>query len=161
MRNAIKQSYWWYVPILIVMFLGYGIGGCLVFGLYFLNIFPSLTDPAARLVLMLFGMGMLGSTMYSTKWWAVDIDEALGKREFLPHAFDFFGYASTIVGGGITGTVLYLAVRSGVILAIAEPSDAGMNLPFALFAAFCGGLFHFKVQGWFESAFEKMIAKRQ
>ena len=126
------------MPILIVMLLGYGIGGCLVFGLHFLNLFPCLTDPTARLVLMLFGMGMLGSTMYCTKWWAIDVDDAVEKREFLPHVFDFFGYATTIVGGGITGTVLYMAFKSGAILTIAEPSNAGLHLSFALFVAFCG-----------------------
>jgi hypothetical protein len=86
-----KQSYYWYLPVLIVMGLGYVIGGCLVFGLCFLNWFPSLTNSTARLVLKLFGMGMLGSTMYCTQWWATDIDEAIGRPEVLPHTFDFFG----------------------------------------------------------------------
>ena len=161
MKQLIKQSYWWYIPIVIVMILGYGIGGGLVFGLHFMNLFPCLADPTARLVLKLFGMGMLGSTMYCTKWWAIDIEDAVEKREFLPHALDFFGYLTMIVGGGITGTVLYLAVRSGAILAIAEPSNAGLHLPFALFVAFCGGLFHFKVRAWFESTFENMLKKRK
>jgi hypothetical protein len=160
MKNTMKQSYWWYVPILLVMGLGYAIGGCLVFGLHFLNWVPSLTDNTARLVLKLFGMGMLGSTMYCTKWWAKDIDEAIGRPEVLPHPFDFFGYATTIVGGGITGTVLYMAFRSGALLTVADTSNAGMRMSFALFVAFCGGLFHFKVEDWFESAIKKMLKKK-
>ena len=50
---ASKQSYWWYIPIVMVLILGYGIGGCLVFGLHFLGWLPSLTDDTARLVLKL------------------------------------------------------------------------------------------------------------
>ena len=101
-----KQSYLWYIPIVLVMILGYGLGGALVFGLHFLDWIPSLTDDTARLVLKLFGMGMLGSTMYCIKWWAKDIEEAIAKPDMLPHAFDFFGYATTVIGGAITGTVL-------------------------------------------------------
>jgi hypothetical protein len=161
MSNSTKQSYWWYIPTLLVMALGYIVGGCLVFGLHFLNWFPTLTDNTARLVLKLFGMGMLGSTMYCTKWWAEDIDEAISKPEFLPHAFDSFGYATTIIGGGITGTVLYMAFRSGALLTVTDPANAGMRISFALFIAFCGGLFHFKVKDWFESAIQKMLRKRR
>lgn len=160
MKQIIKQSYWWYVPILIVMILGYGVGGILVFGLHFLNMFPCLPDPTARLVLKLFGMGMLGSTMYCTKWWALDIEEAIEKSAYLPHALDFFGYATTIVGGGLTGTILCMAFRSGIILAITEPTKNDLNLSFALFVAFCGGLFHFKVKDWFESTIEKMVKRK-
>ena len=76
---AAKQSYWWYIPIVLVMILGYGLGGGLVFGLHFLDWLPSLANETARLVLKLFGMGMLGSTMYCTKYWSEDIEEAIAK----------------------------------------------------------------------------------
>jgi hypothetical protein len=59
-----KQSYWWYIPILFVLIAAYGLGGFLVFGLHFMNWFPSLNNDTARLVLKLFGMGMLGAAMY-------------------------------------------------------------------------------------------------
>lgn len=121
----------------------------------------SVTNPTARLVLKLFGMGMLGSTMYCTKWWATDIEEAMAKPEFLPHPFDCFGYATTIVGGGITGTVLYMAVKSGALLTMADPNGTDTRLSFALFVAFCGGLFHFKVKTWFEAAIDRMLKKKK
>jgi hypothetical protein len=149
-----KTSSLWYIPIVIVLVLGYGIGGCLVFGLHFLNWFPSLTNDTARLVLKLFGMAMLGSTMYCTEWWANDIEEALKKPKILPHAFDFCGYATLIIGGGITGTVLYMAIRSGAVLTISNPSNTDINICFALVVAFCGGLFHFRVKKWMESVIE-------
>ncbi len=157
---ATKQSYWWYIPIVLVMILGYGLGGGLVFGLHFLDWLPSLSDETARLVLKLFGMGMLGSTMYCTKYWAKDIDEAIAKPEMMPHLFDSFGYATTIIGGAITGTVLYMAIRSGALLAVVEPNAGETRMAFALFVAFCGGLFHFKVKDWFESAINKMLKKK-
>lgn len=160
MTKTTSQSYWWYIPIIFMLGLGFLIGGWFVFGVHFLNAIPQLTNKTARLVLELFGMGMLGSTIYCTKWWAVDIEEAIKKAEVLPHALDFFGYATTIIGGGVTGTILYLAVRSGSFLTITNTTDAEMRLSFALFIAFCGGLFHFKVRDWFEKAIEKML-KRQ
>ena len=98
--------------------------------------------------------------VYCTKWWARDIEEAMKKPEFLPNAFDSFGYATTMVGGGITGIVLYMAFKSGVLLAGGNASNSGENTLFAFFVAFCGGLFHFKVQGWFESAIEKVVKKK-
>jgi hypothetical protein len=161
MPKAKSQSYWWYIPILIVLSIGYLVGGWLVFGVHFLNAFPQLTDDSARFILELLGMGMLGSTIYCSKWWAKDIEEAIKKAEFLPHVLDFFGYATTIMWGGITGIVLYLAVRSGSFLTITNPEDAEMRLSFALFIAFCGGLFHFKVRDWFETAIEKMLKKER
>lgn len=159
MKN--KQSYGWYLPIVIVMLLGYALGGALVFGVHFLGWLSPLSDPSARLVLKLFGMGMLGSTMYCTKWWAKDMDEAMTKPEVLPHLFDSFGYATTIVGGGITGTVLYMAFRSGAMLTMVDPATSTTRTSFALFIAFCGGLFHFKVAGWFESAFNTLSQKKK
>ena len=161
MNNVTKQSFWWYIPILLIMGLGYTMGGCLVFGLHFLNWFPALTNNTARLVLKLFGMGILGSTMYCTKWWAQDIDEAIQNPKLLPHAFDSFGYATTIIGGGITGVVLYMAFKSGALLAVTKSSNAGEHTSFAFFVAFCGGLFHFKVRDWFETAIEKVLKKKR
>ena len=127
MSNKISQSYWWYIPVLIVLTLGYFLGGWLVFGVHFLNSLPQLTNDTVRLVLKLFGMGMLGATIYCSRWWALDVEEAISRPEVLPHALDFFGYATTIIGGGVTGAVLYLAVRSGSSLTIATPELAGVT----------------------------------
>lgn len=157
MSHVTKQSYWWYVPTLLILSAAYAIGGGLVFGLHFLGWVPSLDDERARLSLELFGMGMLGAALYSTKWWARDMQRALREPQHLPHALDCFGYATTVVGGGITGIIFYLAVRAGSILTFADSAREDGRLSFALFVSFCGGLFHFKVLGWFEEAVRKML----
>jgi hypothetical protein len=72
-----RQSYWYYAPIIIVLASGYAVGGALAFGLYFLGWFPAIPDQTARLTLALFGMGMLGATSYSIRWWAKDMEEAI------------------------------------------------------------------------------------
>lgn len=87
---------------------------------------------------------MLGSTMYCTKWWAKDIDEAICKPQFLPHAFDCFGYATTVIGGGITGTVLYLAINSGALLTITVTNSGEPRVSFAFFVAFVVDYFTLK-----------------
>ena len=74
------------------------------------------------------------------------MDEAICKVELLPHIYDFFGYLTTIVGGGITGVILYLVARTGMTLALSANTILEIRFESALVIAFCGGLFHFKVQ---------------
>jgi hypothetical protein len=54
-----------------------------------------------------------------------------------------------------------MAFRSGALLTLPDTSNAGTRMSFALFVAFCGGFFHFKVKDWLESAIEKMLKKRR
>ena len=109
------KSYWNYIPIVISILCGFGIGLYLVIGLGVFNQMSGLSDPAQRRTLMVFGMGLLGASMYSSKFWAIDIDEAVYENnDFLPHHLDFLGYVFTILGGGIVALVLYYLVRGGV-----------------------------------------------
>ena len=156
-----KQSYWWYLPIVIILLFGYVIGGTFSFGIYFLNMFSSLSNPSARFTLMLFGMGLLGSTMYCTKWWASDMEEAVKDKSLLPHFFDVFGYFLIIIGGGVTGVILYLAVRAGALLTISSTHTFEPRLPFAFVISFCGGLFHFKVRDMLSGVLIKISAQSQ
>ncbi len=141
-----RQSYWYYLPIVLVLAIGYAVGGALAFGVYFLGWFEGLTQPVARLTLSMFGMGVLGATLYASRWWSIDMDEAIAKTEYLPHLFDAFGYATSIVAGGIMGVVLYLATRAGIILVTSDGASAELRPGVALLVAFCGGLSLFKVQ---------------
>jgi hypothetical protein len=160
-NSSRRQSYWWYVPIVSALVLGYAAGGFLSFGVMFCNGIDKLVNPTARLVLILFGMGLLGSTMYCTKWWASDVEEAMKDKSLLPHLFDAFGYLTTIIGGGITGVVLYLAVKAGVMLAVTSTKPDEPRLAFALVIAFCGGLFHFKVRDMLSGVLSKLIPEHK
>lgn len=151
-----RQSFIWYIPIVFVLILGYGVG-LFVFGLHFLNWFPSLTDNMARLTIELFGMGIIGANMYCTQWWAKDLEAALQDDNNLPNAFDFIAYATLIVGGGITGIILNIAIKSGILLVITNSSNIEINTTFSFFISFCGGLFHFKVREFLEDVLNKIL----
>lgn len=141
------KDYVWYFPVVIVLIGGYFVGGGLAFGIKFLNVLPDLKNETARLILLLFGMGILGATVYCTRYWADDIEECVYRNKgFLPHVFDFFGYATTIVGGGITGIISYLLVKTGLGVSSASLQINDLNLPASVIIAFCGGLFHFRIQ---------------
>jgi hypothetical protein len=79
------------------------------------------------------------------------MEEAIQNSQVLPHALDAFGYAATIVGGGITGVMLYLVALSAATVAVHSDGLPVIRQPVAFVLAFCGGLFEFKV--------EKMLQK--
>lgn len=156
------QSYWCYVPIILSLIFGFLAGGYLSFGIKFLNVFPSLKNDTGRLVLILFGMGILGSTTYSARFWAKDIDEVVYDcKDLVPHIFDFFGYITTIVGGGITGIVLYLVARTGVGIATSTNNFPQLTLPSSVLIAYCGGLFHFRVQRMLSKVIDKILKEKE
>jgi hypothetical protein len=141
-----NQSYWWYLPIVFVLFSGYTIGSLLAFGVSYLNWFAQITSAGARFTVVAFAMGMLGATLYSTQWWAVDMDEAIKKPQFFPHLFDAFGYALTIIGGGICGVVFYMALGLTSELVVTANDRIAVR-PFAgIVIAFCGGLAQFRIR---------------
>src|SRR5262249_5885556 len=105
MERTRLQSYWFYLPVICVLVGGYLAGSSLAFGVYFMNWLPAVTNSAARLILSLFGMGMLGADVYSSEYWARDIDESINEPSVLPHLLDGFGYATTLIGGGLIGVV--------------------------------------------------------
>jgi uncharacterized protein YneF (UPF0154 family) len=140
------QGYWCYIPIVICLLIGYLLGGYLTFGTHYLNALPQIHSQSARLILMLFGMGVLGATTYSSRYWASDIDEAVYENDkFLPHFFDFIGYASMIIEGGVTGVVLYLLIKTGISIGVRASDTVELNLAASLLISYCGGLFHFLI----------------
>lgn len=127
------QSFWNFIPIIIVLCSGYIAGGYLTFGVRYLNFFPSLTNPMARLTLILFGMGILGASIYCLKFWSNDVCRVLYEDYIkLPHIFDFLGYTLTILGGGVTGVLLYLIARIGINLASNFNTVHEINFPAAI-----------------------------
>jgi len=153
-----RRSLWWYAPIVLLVSAGYGLGGAFSFGTAFLGWFPRLVDPAGRWSLQLFGMGMLGASLYCSRWWSLDYDEALEDESVRPTSLDWFGYATTIAGGGVTGVLLPLIVRYGVSL-VTQASGVVIQPGAALVLALTGGLFHFKVQALLEDLFRSIQEK--
>lgn len=142
-----NKSYWHYISIIIVILLGFILGGVLSFGVVFMDFFPSITGLYGRTILALFGMGVLGASTYCAKFWSTDIDEAVyEKPEFLPHIFDFVGYLTLIIGGGVTGVILFLAFKTGIGITVNGPSEVSLSKEASALIAYMGGLYHFKVQ---------------
>lgn len=107
-------------------------------------------------------MGILGATTYSSRFWSRDIDEAVYENDkFLPHFFDFFGYISMIIEGGVTGIILYLLIRTGIGISISTPDAAALNLPSSLVIAYCGGLFHFRVVRKLSSFTKEILTEKE
>ena len=84
--GAPDRSLGWYIPILIVLATGYAMGAAFAFGTAFLGWWP-VTDPAGQLCLELYGMGMLGATLYCSKWWSLDHEQALDDESVRPTGF--------------------------------------------------------------------------
>ncbi|MCP4268708.1 MAG: hypothetical protein GY777_24530 [Candidatus Brocadiaceae bacterium] len=155
-----KQSYWCYLPIILIIFLGFALGGYLSFGVMYLKAFPFLTDNYARTIVALFGIGMLGVSTYCAKAWANDIDEVVYKEpDYLPHFFDFFGYMTLIVGGGITGVILYFLVKTGVGVSVSSTSEVNLTKEASVIIAYMGGLYHFRVQEQLGKVINKLFKK--
>jgi hypothetical protein len=157
------KSYWFYAPIVLSVGAGFIIGGYLTFGIKYLNCLPCITDQSARLILMIYGMGLLGISTYCSKFWAVDVHEVVyeGREEFLPHFFDFFGYVTTIIGGGVTGVIFYLLLRTGLSIASSASTTHDINLPAALIIGYCGGLIHFRMQEHLSNIAVQILKKKR
>ncbi len=153
----LKQGFGYYWPIVLVLLFGYLGGGFLAAGAYFSWI-PGVTDPAAKLALMLFGTGVVGAALYSSKWWAIDLEQATKSPELLPVVFDAFGYAFTLLGGGVTGCALYLIVRYGTD--VVSTNAAGIRPGAAVLIALVGGLTEFKVEDQLTKMLEKYAERK-
>lgn len=145
----------WYIPIAIVLAVGYAVGGLLPFGIHFLAWWPSIKDPMARFLVTLYGVGVLGAAMHCTYFLARDANKAMySDKEKHPNFLDWMGYSFAIAGGGVTGILLYIAIRYGFIVAFSDSTATAMRLPVAILVAFCGGLATYKVRAVMEKFVE-------
>lgn len=160
-RGKMRQSYYWYIPIVIIILSSYVVGAILSFGVQFFEVFKGIQDPKARLVLTLFGMGILGATMYCSRWWCVDMECSIKDSSLSPHMYDCVGYLTVIFGGGITGVLLYFTVKLGIILTVTSPKTVELRTPASLIVAFCGGLFHFRVRAMLADMVKKIAPVQQ
>jgi hypothetical protein len=139
----------WYLADCIVVILGYAASGLFAFGIQYLGYLPHLTDPA-RFALTLFAVGMLGSTMHCNYFLVSDANTTMYSAVNRPPSFvDPFLYAMGIVGGGVTGLLLVLAVKAGFLLAVSNRAATDMRSSSAILISFCGGLATYRVRGLF------------
>lgn len=155
-----KKSYLFYIPIILTVITGFILGGCLSFGVVYLDFFPNITHSEGRKILALFGIGMLGVSTFCARAWAKDIYEVVYENdEFLPHFFDFVGYITLIIGGGITGVILYFIFKTGIGVGTTTNTEVNLTKEASALIAYIGGLYHFKVQAQLGKMIDKMLEK--
>ena len=113
------KSKYWYIPIALILILGYLVGGILWFGVQFLNYFPNVPAGLGREFLSIFLGGIIGGTIYCSWFFARDANEKLGgtpNKDGFPNFLDSFGYLLLIIGGGFTAIILVSAVKAGFLV---------------------------------------------
>ena len=155
-----KQSYWCYIPIVIILILGFVFGLYLTFGIKFLNTFASL-QLEAKNILMLFGMGLFGASTYCAKAWSADIYEVVYEHpNFMPHFLDFIGYITLMIGGGITGVILFFIIKTGMGISATTNGEIQLTVEASVIIAYIGGLYHFKVQSQLGKMIDNMFKNK-
>lgn len=106
-------------------------------------------------------MGMLGATTYCARFWSADIYEVVYEKEkFKPHFFDFVGYITLILGGGITGIILFLIAKTGINISVSSAKDIHLTKAASVLISYVGGLYHFKVQKQLGKVIEKVFQEQ-
>lgn len=129
-----KEGAGW--PEVSALTFGFLAGAVLAFGVRFLGVVPGLGDAMARRTLVLCGMGMLGTTVYGTATWLRREDSGRGSSPLYRLATAL----ATILGGGVAGIVIYLAVKAAIAGAVIGGDTPRIRFSTALVIAFGGGL---------------------
>ncbi|MFH4402830.1 hypothetical protein WMQ46_22960 [Vibrio diabolicus] len=136
--------YWWhnrfwYIPVAIVIAAGYLLGCYIWFATQYLDLFGSVSAEG-RLFIELSSLGIVGGAMHCSIYFARDVGKKIRGDHDLPTFMHFIGYALQIIGGGITGVVLYLAAKVGLVVLIQSDSGVSTISPYAAWLlAFSGG----------------------
>ena len=152
-----KQSYWCYIPIVLILIFGFIFGFYLTFGIKFLDVLSTFPE-AAKNILMLFGMGLLGASTYCARAWSADIYEVVYEEpKYLPHVLDFVGYITLMIGGGITGVILLFIIKTGIGISVTTNHEIQLTVEASVIIAYIGGLYHFKVQSQLGKMIDNMF----
>lgn len=133
-------------PAALALALGYLAGGALSFGVRFLGLFPTLESPMARLTMVLVGMGMLGASVHGSWAWSRRATPTGGGGGGAGRLRAGWACLAAILGGGITGVVLYLAVKAAIAAALVGDVTPDIRYSVALLIAFAGGLLHLRLR---------------
>jgi hypothetical protein len=146
MSHPSKQCFSNYRAIMLVISFGYVSGAALSFGVLYLDFLNVVESQVGKYTLAMFGLGMLGASMYCSQWWAKDMEEAIAEPKYLPHQFDYFGYITTIIGGGISGVVFFMVLRVTSGIALTTDGTLAVRPVAGFVVAFCSGLAQFRIQ---------------
>lgn len=159
--NAWWCNRFWYMPLSLIIILGFIFGGYLTFYLYFnmeLHSSGLFANEQARYYLHLFGAGMIGTSLYCTFLFAADANVKMYTGVKLPTPIDIFGYAIYIIGGGVTGLVFYFFVAAGVLVVATNGEDAEIRPLLAGLLAFSGGYVTDGVKAFINRWFKKIAS---
>lgn len=123
-------------PEVSALTFGFLAGAVLAFGVRFLGVLPSLGDAMARRTLVLCGMGMLGATVYGSAVWPRRENPACRNAPLYRLAIGL----TAILGGGVAGIVVYLAVKAAIAGAVVGIGTPQIRFSAGLVIAFVGGL---------------------
>lgn len=131
---------YWYIPVAIVIGLGYCLGGYYWYAFTYLNYAPQIAEPEARYFIQLYCLGLVGGSMHCSIFFARDFNQKVYGSERLPTFLDFAGYGLQIIGGGITGIVLFLAFKVGLVVLLTGGNEQAKVSDYAAWLiAFAGG----------------------
>ena len=138
----IWKSKYWFLPVFCIVILGYAVGLSIWFTAAFFDLFADL-HPEARLLVQVFGLGLVGAAVHSTIYFAKDANDVLYSLQECdtrtPHFLEPFGYCLHIISGGCTALALYFAFKVGLV--VFSQSDQSMMSQYgAWLLGICGGL---------------------
>ncbi|HFQ4956143.1 TPA: hypothetical protein ACGUP3_004313, partial [Vibrio vulnificus] len=138
-KNVWWNNRYWYLPVALVIASGYLFGGYTWYATRFMCLFPSIVNPDGRLFIELYALGIVGGAMHCSIFFAKEVNEKILGNVELPTFLHFIGYALQILGGGITGIFLYLAVKVGLVILIQSSDSVQISYYTAWVLAFSGG----------------------
>lgn len=131
----------WYIPVAIVLVMGYLIGGVSPVAIYYFHWLEAIIPKSFIPILLSFLIGLLGSnvqlSIHLAKEMNVFFVEQKDKRT-LPSCFEFFGYLLKQVWGGLAAVFFVLSVKLGFLAAVATVGE--MQLSAIVIISFCSGL---------------------
>lgn len=126
----------WYAIIAAVIGMGYliGIKGWLDYA----DLGVTAHEQWRQFLACLFFVGIIGGSMHCSVFLAKDANSVIGKSGQKPTYIDVLGYVLQIIGGGITGVLLYLFVVEGIVQVVSA-EETKPSIYMAWIIALAGG----------------------
>lgn len=135
----------WYLPVAIVLTLGYAIGGIAPVAIHYFGWLECILPTSFIPVLLSFLLGFLGANVQLSILFSREINTLMSTKDksakealILPSCFEFFGYLLKQIWGGLAAVFFVLSVKLGFLAAVA--TSGAINLPAIVVISFCAGL---------------------